>query len=107
MYTEKCVNFYLNNAEQKTVLCRMLEIVYEKNSEQSHLMQEIDFNNAVSRFEYTVNVMCRVQILLMWKQILTMQKNRFNDCEIQILKSTQIKLLNLEKRDFTRCFMRK
>ena len=51
----------------------MLEIVYAKNSEQLlwenseqlYLMQKIDFMNAVSRFEYTVNMMCRVQILLM------------------------------------------
>ena len=32
--------------------------------------------NVVSRFEYTVNMMGRVQILLM-------QKNRFDYCEIQ------------------------
>ena len=39
--------------------------------------------NAVSRFEYTVNMMDRVQILLMQKQILLMQKNRFDYYEIQ------------------------
>ena len=39
--------------------------------------------NAVSRFEYTVNMIGRVQILLMQKQILSMQKNRFDYCEIQ------------------------
>ena len=39
--------------------------------------------NAVGRFEYTVNMMGRVQILLMYKQILSMQKNRFDYCEIQ------------------------
>ena len=51
----------------------MLEIVYAKNSEQFlwenseqfYLMQKIDFMNAVSRLEYTVNMMDRVQILLM------------------------------------------
>ena len=51
----------------------MLEIVYAKNSEQFlwenneqfYLMQKKDFMNAVSKFEYTVNMMCRVQILLM------------------------------------------
>ena len=61
----------------------MLEIVYAKNSEQFYLMQKTDFMNAVSRFEYTVNMMCREQILLMQKQILSMQKNRFEYCEIQ------------------------
>ena len=51
----------------------MLEIVYAENieqflwenSEQFYLMQKPDFMNAVSRFEYTVNIMCREQILLM------------------------------------------
>ena len=51
----------------------MLEIGYAKNSEQFlwenseqfYLMQKIDVMNAVSRFEYTVNMICREQILLM------------------------------------------
>ena len=68
----------------------MLEIAYaesseqflRENSEQFYLMQKTNFMNAVSRFEYTVNMMGRVQILLMQKQILSMQKNRFDYCEI-------------------------
>ena len=67
------MNNFLNNAEQKIILCRMLEIVYVenskqflwKNSEQFYLIQKTNFMNAVSRFEYTVNMMCREQILLM------------------------------------------
>ena len=51
----------------------MLEIVYAENSEQFlwenseqfYLIQKIDFMNAVNIFEYTVNMMCREQILLM------------------------------------------
>ena len=51
----------------------MLEIVYAKNSEQFlwenserfYLIQKTDFMNVVSRSEYTVNMMCREQILLM------------------------------------------
>ena len=51
----------------------MLEIVYAKNNEQFlwensehfYLIQKKKFMNAVSRFEYTVNMMCREQILLM------------------------------------------
>ena len=51
----------------------MLEIVYAENSEQFlcenselfYLMQKPDFMNAVSRFKYTVNMMCKEQILLM------------------------------------------
>ena len=30
IYTEKRVNNFLNNVEQKIILCRMLEIVYAK-----------------------------------------------------------------------------
>ena len=51
----------------------MLEIVYAENgeqflwenSEQFYLMQKTDFMNAVSRFEYTVNMMYIKKILLM------------------------------------------
>ena len=65
IYVEKRVNTFLNNVEQKIILCRMLEIVYAENSEQFYLIQKTNFMNAVSRFEYTVNMMCREQILLM------------------------------------------
>ena len=73
IYAEKRVNNFLNNAEQKIILYRMLEIVYAENneqflwenSEQFYLMQKTNFMNAVSIFEYTVNMMGRVQILLM------------------------------------------
>ena len=34
IYAEKRVNNFLNNAEQKIILCRMLEIVYAENGEQ-------------------------------------------------------------------------
>ena len=34
IYTKKRVNNFLNNAEQKIILYRMLEIVYAENSEQ-------------------------------------------------------------------------
>ena len=64
IYTEKRVNNFLNNAKQKIILCRMLEIVYAKNSEQFELMQKINFMNALSGFKYTVNMMYRDQILL-------------------------------------------
>ena len=50
----------------------MLKTVYEENSEQFlwenseqfYLMQKTDFMNTVSKFEYTVNMMCWEQILL-------------------------------------------
>ena len=34
IYAEKRVNNFLNNAEQKIILCRMLEIVYVENNKQ-------------------------------------------------------------------------
>ena len=34
IYAKKRVNNFLNNAEQKIILCRILEIVYAENSEQ-------------------------------------------------------------------------
>ena len=73
IYAKKRVNNFLNNAEQKIILCKMLEIVYAENSEQFlwenneqfYFMQKTDFINVLRRFEYTVNMICRVQILLM------------------------------------------
>ena len=73
IYAKKRVNNFVNNAKQKIILCKMLEIVYAENSEQFlwenseqfYLMQKTDFLNAVSKFEYTVNMMGRMQILLM------------------------------------------
>ena len=34
IYAKKRVNNFLNNAEQKIILCKIVEIVYTKNSEQ-------------------------------------------------------------------------
>ena len=72
IYAKKRVNNFLNNAEQKIILCKILETIYAENSEQFlwenseqfYLMQKTDFMNAVSTFKYTVNMMCREQILL-------------------------------------------
>ena len=47
------------------IIAPMLKIVYVENSEQFYLMQKTDFMNVVRKFEYTVNMMCREQILLM------------------------------------------
>ena len=48
----------------RNCLCKKQWIIFIGNSEHSYLMQKTDFMNAVSRFEYTVNVMYREQILL-------------------------------------------
>ena len=73
IYAEKRVNNFVNNAKHKIILCKILEIVYVENneqflwenSEQFYLIQKTDFMNAISIFEYTVNMMGRMQILLM------------------------------------------
>ena len=73
IYEEKRLNNFVNNAKHKIILCRLLDIVYAENneqflwenSEQFYLMQRIDFMNAVRRFENKVNLMGKVQILLM------------------------------------------
>ena len=73
IYAEKKVNNFLNNVEQQIILCKIIEIVYAKNSEQFlrennerfYLMRIPYFMNAISKFEYTVNMMCREKILLM------------------------------------------
>ena len=49
----------------KTIYAENNENFLWENSEQFYLMQKIDFMNAVSTFEYTINMMGRVQILLM------------------------------------------
>ena len=59
IYAEKWVNNFLNNAEQKIIFCKIVEIVYAEKSEhflwekseQFYLMQKPDFMNAVRRFE--------------------------------------------------------
>ena len=36
IYAEKRVNNFVNNAKQKIILCKMLEIVYAENSDTSY-----------------------------------------------------------------------
>ena len=70
---EKRVNNFVNNAELKIILCKMLEIINAENneqflwenSEQFYLTQKTNFMNAVSIFEYTINMIYIEQILLM------------------------------------------
>ena len=67
------MNNFLNNAEQQIILYKILETVYTENieqflwenSEQFYLIQKTNFMNAISKFEYTVNMMCKERILLM------------------------------------------
>ena len=48
----------------KTIYAEKNEQFLWENSEQFYLIQKTDFMNIVSKFEYTVNMMCREQILL-------------------------------------------
>ena len=48
----------------KTVYAENNEKFLWENNEQFYLMQKKDFMNAVIKFEYTINMMCRKQILL-------------------------------------------
>ena len=72
---------------QKTVYVEKSEKFLWENNEQFSLMQNTNFMNAVSRLEQTINMMYKEQILLMPKQILSMQKRRFDCCEIQTWKT--------------------
>ena len=70
-------------------------------------MQKIDFMNAISRFEYTVNMMCRGKIFIN-------VETYFINAEkyIQLLWNSNMKkhsdlAFKFRKHDFTRCFMRK
>ena len=64
--------FKKHKNQLSAIIAPMLKIVYVENSEQFlwenseqfYLMQKTDFMNAVSKFKYTVNMMCREQILL-------------------------------------------
>ena len=69
-------------------------------------MQKTYFMKAVSRFEYTENMMCRVQILLMLKQILSMQKIDSIIVKFKHEKYSDF-AFKFRKHDSTRCFMRK
>ena len=81
---------------QKTVYIEKSEKFLWENNEKFSLLQNTNFMNAVSRLEYTINMIYREQILLMPKQILSMQKRRFDCCEIQTWKTILIWHLNLE-----------
>ena len=48
----------------KTVYAENSEQFLWENNEQFYLIKKTDFMNVVSKFGYTVNMMCREQILL-------------------------------------------
>ena len=56
----------------KTVYAENSEQFLWENSEQFYLMQKTNFMNVGRKFEYIVNMMCREQIWLTKKQILSM-----------------------------------
>ena len=69
-------------------------------------MQKKDFMNAVSRFEYTVTMMCRENFINVEIDFINAEKY------IQLLWNSNMKkhsnlAFKFKKHDFTRCFMRK
>ena len=70
-------------------------------------MQKTDFMNAVSRFEYTVNMMCREKIFI------NVETDFINaEKYIRLLWNSNMKkysdlAFKFRKHNFTRCFMRK
>ena len=69
-------------------------------------MQKTDFMNAVSRFEYTVNMMCRGKIINVETDFINAEKY------IRLLWNSNMKkhldlAFKFRKHDFTWCFMRK
>ena len=69
-------------------------------------MQKTDFMNAVSRFEYTVTMMCRENFINVETYFINAEKY------IRLLWNSNMKkhsnlAFKFKKHDFTRCFMRK
>ena len=75
----------------------MLEIVYAENSEQFLWENSEQFYECSKHIRIYSKHDVQRESLLMYKRILSMQKNRFDYCEIQTWKSIQIWRLDLEK----------
>ena len=52
---------------RKNSLCKKQWTIFMRKQWIVLINAEKNFMNAVSRFEYTVNMMCREQIIFMWK----------------------------------------
>ena len=114
IYAEKRVNNFLNNAEQKIILCKIVEIVYAENNEQFLWENSELLLNAKSRFYE-----CSKQIRIYSK--LDVQRANFINVKIDLINTEKlIRLLwnlnikmhsdfafKFRKYDFTKCFMRK
>ena len=105
IYAEKRVNNFLNNDEQRIILCRMLEIVYVENSEQFLWENTEQFYLLQKKKRFYE---CNKQIRIYSKHdgqsenfinIETdfINTDKFDYCEIQTWKSIQIWRLDLEK----------
>ena len=93
----------------------MLKIVYVENSEQFlwenseyfYLMQKTDFMNAVSRFEYTVNIMCREKIFINVETDFINAEEQIRSLWNLNMKKHSDLAFKFRKHDFTKCFIRK
>ena len=65
-----------------------------------------DFLNAVSRFEYTVNMMCRGKIINVETDFINAEKQIRLFWNLNMKKHSDL-AFKFRKHDFTRCFMGK
>ena len=80
IYVEKRVNNFLNNAEQKIILCKIIEIVYAENSEQFLWENNEQLLNAKTRFYE-----CSKQIRIYSK--LDVQRANFINVETNLINT--------------------
>ena len=85
-------------------LCKNNEQFLWENNEQFFLMQKTNFMNAVSKFEYTVNMMCRVQNVE--TDFINAEKQIHSFWNLNMKKHSDL-AFKIRKQDFIRCFMRK
>ena len=69
-------------------------------------MQKTDFMNAVSRFEYTVTMMCRENFINVETDFINAEKYILLLWNSNMKKHSNL-AFKFRKHDFIRCFMRK
>ena len=95
---EKKVNNFLNNAKQKIILCKILEIVYAENSKQFFMRKQWTvLINAKNRFyEKTVNNLCSEQrIIYAEKRV----NNFLNNAEHKIILCRILEIVYAENSE--------
>ena len=73
-------------------------------------MQKTDFMNAISRFEYTVTMMCRENFINVETDFINAKKKKKDSIIVKFKHEKAFRFglaFKFRKHDFTRCFMRK